>query len=178
VLFIKPKTAYQDLSKAFTIPLNKGPVHHELELAILISETITAVSEEQAVKAIEGYALALDLTLRELQTKLKTKGLPWERAKAFDGSCPISPFIQAPGESLEHQFELKINQQIRQQTSTNKMITSIPKLLSEISHWFTLEPGDVVLTGTPKGVAEIHPNDELQLTLDNQYSWKSKVHAR
>jgi 2-keto-4-pentenoate hydratase/2-oxohepta-3-ene-1,7-dioic acid hydratase in catechol pathway len=178
VFFLKPKTAFQNLTQGIKIPTDKGAVHHEIELAILIAKPLSAANESEVISAIGGYALALDLTLRELQSELKKKGLPWERAKAFDGSCPITAFKMAPGECLPHQFELKINAQIRQHTSTEKMITPIPKLLSEISHWFSLEPGDVVLTGTPAGVAELQINDQLEMTLDNQYSWTTTIYAK
>ena len=178
VLFIKPTTTFQDISNVIHIPLNKGPVHHELELAILISKPLTTANEQQSIDAIAGYALALDLTLRELQSELKNKGLPWERAKSFDGSCPITSFIESPGNNSTHHIELKINGESRQQTNTDKMIYSIPKLISEISHWFSLQPGDVVLTGTPAGVAELHIKDNLQLILDNQHTWSSEIHAR
>ncbi len=172
VLFIKPNTAFQPMHSSILIPKHKGPVHHELELAILIGKTITNANQVQSIAAIKGYALALDLTLRELQQTLKSKGLPWERAKAFDGSCPLSPFILSSSDTSIHNLQLFINDKLKQSAATDQMITPIPKLISEISHWFTLEPGDVVLTGTPAGVGQLKPNDNLRFVLDNQLDWE------
>ena len=176
VLFIKPTSSTVSLELPFTIPQDRGDVHHETELALLIDKPLRNASEKEAMDAIKGFGLALDLTLRELQSTLKSKGLPWEIAKAFDGSCPISSFV-----AKEHvtdldaiEFSLTVNGDIRQQDTTAHMLTSIPGLLSYISRHFTLEPGDIVLTGTPKGVAPLHPGDVLELGIKDVFTLQTQ----
>jgi len=176
VLFIKPSTALVHCEGKIELPADKGAVHHELELSLLIGDRLCYATLPQCFEAIAGYGLALDLTLRELQTRVKNKGLPWERAKAFDASCPITPFVRCDKDFQEqHEFSMLVNGKLRQSGDTKLMIRSMANLLAEISRWFTLEPGDVVLTGTPAGVAELKEGDELQLTLDNTHYWQTKV---
>ncbi|OED42056.1 isomerase/hydrolase [Endozoicomonas sp. (ex Bugula neritina AB1)] len=172
VLFIKPVSSVVHLELPFNIPDDRGDVHFETEIALLIDAPLTNASEQEAVAAIKAIGLAIDLTLRDLQFTLKSKGLPWEIAKSFDGSCPISSFV-----AKEHlpdfddiEFSLKVNGETRQQDTSAHMLTSIPGLLSFISRHFTLEPGDVVLTGTPKGVASLHNGDRLELAIHGIFS--------
>lgn len=168
LLFIKPSTSVVPLSEPILLAERRGPVHYETEIALLIGETLCGeVSAQQAQTAVAGIGLALDLTLRELQDQLKAKGHPWERAKAFDGACPLSVFVtpaQAPAfDALP--LELKINGQVRQQGSSAEMITPILALLQQIAPVFTLLPGDVVITGTPAGVGVLRAGDKLALSL-------------
>lgn len=166
ILFIKPQTALSAFEEAISTPVNRGECHHELELAVLIGEPLTQVSDSQAAMAISGVGLALDLTLRELQTSLKEKKHPWERAKAFDGACPVSAFINPKGVDLTQlSLELVINDELRQQGTTADMLFPVNTLISEISESFTLLPGDIVLTGTPAGVGALKPEDKLQARL-------------
>ena len=176
ILFIKPATALTQLENSFTIPKNRGAVHFETEIALLISSRLSSASEGEALEAIQAFGLALDLTLREVQGTLKSKGLPWEIAKAFDSSCPLSGFIAREHiTNLEDiHFTLKINGEIRQQDTTAHMLTSIPGLLSYISRHFTLEPGDVVLTGTPAGVGSLQSGDHLELELTDLFSVETR----
>jgi len=176
VLFMKPNTALVALEGKVPLAADKGEIHHELELCLLIGESLSHAEPAQCLKAITAYGLALDLTLRELQSRLKQKGLPWERAKAFDASCPITSLVSCEqGFIEEHQFTLKINGELRQQGNTQNMMRSIADLLSEMSQWFTLLPGDLILTGTPSGVGELKVGDELQLELDGQYRWNAEM---
>jgi 2-keto-4-pentenoate hydratase/2-oxohepta-3-ene-1,7-dioic acid hydratase in catechol pathway len=119
---------------------------------------------------VAGYGVALDLTLRDLQNELKKKGHPWEVAKAFDGSCPLSPFLKpeslADPQAME--LALRVNGEPRQQGNTRQMMIGIFQLLAYISTHFTLRPGDVVLTGTPAGVGPLQPGDRLILDLAGQ----------
>jgi 2-keto-4-pentenoate hydratase/2-oxohepta-3-ene-1,7-dioic acid hydratase in catechol pathway len=177
LLFIKPSTALRYLSSPVFIPKNRGACHHELEIAVLLDQRLCNASLEQARNAIWGYGLALDLTLRDLQSELKSQGHPWERAKSFDASCPISAFVAGsqflPEQPL--QFALQVNDELRQQGSSASMMRDIAGLLVEISHSFTLLPGDIVLTGTPKGVGALQVDDKLTVTLAEHFSLESKV---
>ncbi|MFZ2288852.1 MAG: fumarylacetoacetate hydrolase family protein [Halopseudomonas yangmingensis] len=168
LLFIKPATAVVALDQPLHLPQGLGAVHYETEIALLIGQTLSGdVSEQQAIAAIAGIGLALDLTLRELQDQLKAKGHPWERAKAFDGACPLSAFVepaQLP-DLTAIPLQLRINGELRQQGNSAEMITPIIALLRHIAGVFTLQPGDVVITGTPAGVGVLVSGDQLQLAI-------------
>jgi len=165
ILFIKPNTAVVDLADRFQLGGRGENVHFETEVAVLIGRTLTAATEAEAVQAIAGLGLALDLTLRSVQTTLKDKGLPWELAKAFDGACPLSAFVPYAGQDLGSlQFALEVDGTRRQKGDSAAMLTPIPRLLSCMSLHFTLQPGDVVLTGTPAGVGELHRGARLRLS--------------
>ena len=177
ILFIKPATAVQAFSAPVRWPAGRGECHHEVEIAVLIGEPLKDASPEEAVKAVAGYGVALDLTLRDLQSKLKEKGHPWEIAKAFDGACPLSPFVR-PGQIrdlADIHLSLSINESIRQDGNSSQMLTPIPQLLSYISQHFTLEPGDVVLTGTPAGVGPLQLGDQLRAELVGVLSAETSV---
>ncbi|MDX1452907.1 MAG: fumarylacetoacetate hydrolase family protein [Oleiphilaceae bacterium] len=171
LLFIKPSTALADVEPEFRIPASD--CHYEAELAVRIGRDLQAVTPDEAVSAIDGYALALDLTKRECQSALKAKGHPWEIAKAFDGSCPITPFVSpdALNDPAALKFSLSINGSLRQQGDTADMLTPIPQLLSYITQHFTLRAGDIVLTGTPAGVGQLSNGDVIKLELQGAFSW-------
>ncbi|EKN3950689.1 fumarylacetoacetate hydrolase family protein [Yersinia enterocolitica] len=170
VLFIKPETALCDIRQPVAIPKEFGVVHHEVELAVLIGTPLKQANEDRAARAIAGYGVALDLTLRELQARLKKAGQPWEKAKAFDGSCPISGFIPVAefGDAQQAELSLSINDEIRQQGNTRDMITPILPLICYISRFFTLRPGDIILTGTPQGVGPMASGDMLKIGLNGK----------
>lgn len=168
LLFIKPATAVTPLTAPVHLPKGRGAVHYETEIALLIGAPLSGVvSLAEASAAIAGVGLALDLTLRELQDQLKANGHPWERAKAFDGACPLSTFLpieSAP--ALDNiALQLHINGELRQDGKSADMITPIISLLQHIAGIFTLLPGDVVLTGTPAGVGVLQAGDRLQLSI-------------
>jgi len=176
LLFIKPSTALCELSQPIVLPKYSQACHHEIELAVLIGKKLSSTSSKEIKSAIIGYGLALDLTLRDVQQRLKQEGQPWEKAKAFDGSCPISAFIRCD-ESLDLNhlsFSLTVNEQLKQQGDTRNMLWAIEDLIGHISEYFTLLPGDVVLTGTPSGVGCLNPNDSLILQLE-EYQFKTCV---
>ncbi|OXY82544.1 fumarylacetoacetate hydrolase family protein [Oceanimonas doudoroffii] len=177
LLFIKPATSLVPLDEPLVLPQGQGPVHHEAEVALLIGRRLCRASATDALNAVVGVGLALDLTLRAVQDQLKGKGQPWERAKAFDGSCPVGPFVApellSPLQQLD--FSLTVNGALRQQGNTGMMMWPMGELLADISHSFTLMPGDIVLTGTPKGVGELRGGDVLTLTLDNTFDVEAKV---
>jgi len=165
ILFIKPESSVVSLDHPFQIPPND--CHYETEIAVLIGSKLTKANEKQAANAIIGIGLALDLTKRDLQSELKENGHPWERAKSFDGACPMSEFVpRSKFQSLEDiTFSLHINGVLRQEGCSADMLTPIIPLLAHISYQFTLKPGDIVLTGTPQGVGKLHSGERLRLSL-------------
>jgi len=168
LLFIKPATSAVHITRPLAVPRDQGEVHFETELAVLIGRPLTNASAREVEGAILGYGLALDLTLRDVQSKLKEKGQPWERAKAFDGACPLSPFVPAeklPGDNIH--FTLDVNGQRQQTGDTEDMLNPVLPLIAHMSKHFTLEPGDVVLTGTPKGVGPLVSGQTLSLELED-----------
>ncbi len=170
LLFMKPKTALVAMEVGIQLPIGLGTCHHEAEIALLMGATLKQADEAKAWSAVWGVGLALDLTLRDLQNQLKQQGAPWEKAKAFDGACPVSPFVaraQLPNPATLG-LELKVNGRLRQQGLSRDMLVAIPALLATMSQYFTLEPGDIVLTGTPAGVAALSSGDQLSLRLYQQ----------
>jgi 2-keto-4-pentenoate hydratase/2-oxohepta-3-ene-1,7-dioic acid hydratase in catechol pathway len=166
ILFMKPATALVALTGGFAIPAGRGECHHETEITVLIGRTLKNAGEDECRAAIAGLGLGLDLTLRDLQNDLKKKGQPWEVAKAFDGAAPLSAFLPPAGIVLDDiRFTLSVNGEVRQRGHSADMITPILPLLAHISAIFTLEPGDVVMTGTPEGVAPLQSGDVLCLEM-------------
>jgi 2-keto-4-pentenoate hydratase/2-oxohepta-3-ene-1,7-dioic acid hydratase in catechol pathway len=179
LLFIKPSTAVTRLPQVL-IPPHQGACHHELELTLLIGAPLRRASADQALAAVAGVGLGLDLTLRDVQSRLKAAGQPWERAKAFDGSCALGPFIEATAVDLAASFELQLvkNNQLVQQGDTAALLFPLAQLLADISQQFTLLPGDVVMTGTPAGVGPLAAGDQLQLRLrqgTSRWQWSADV---
>lgn len=177
VLFIKPATALARLEEPLSIPLDYGACHFEVEMAVLIGDRLCRCSEQQASSAIAGIGVALDLTLRDLQSALKDKSLPWEKAKGFDGACPVSAFVarEDVGDLQNLQIQLRQNGQLQQDGNSGDMLTPVLPLLVYISQFFTLEPGDMVLTGTPAGVGPLASGDQLEVSLGDHISVKTKV---
>ncbi len=177
ILFIKPATSLQPISQPIVIPDFTSACHNETELAVLIGNKLCRASREEAETGVAGFGIALDLTLRDIQKTLKEKGLPWEKAKAFDGSCPISPFIKPDDlpNPQDTRLKLEVNGRVRQDESTKLMIHSIFDLIVYMSGFFTLLPGDVVLTGTPAGVGELKSGDRLALALDGRFGFHASV---
>lgn len=179
LLFIKPSTAVTRLPQVL-IPPDQGACHHELELALLIGSPLRRASADQVLTAVAGVGLGLDLTLRDVQSRLKAAGQPWERAKAFDGSCALGPFIDATAVDLTEPFGIQLfnNNQLVQQGNTADLLFPLAVLLADISQQFTLLPGDVVLTGTPAGVGPLTAGDQLQLCLTQgtaRWQWPADV---
>ncbi|EIC83388.1 fumarylacetoacetate hydrolase family protein [Serratia sp. M24T3] len=170
VVFLKPETALCDLLQPVAIPKDFGAVHHEIELAVLIGSPLKQSTQERVAEAIAGYGVALDITLRDLQSGFIRQGQPWEKAKAFDGSCPVSGFISAAefGDAQQAELVLSVNGEIRQQGNTRDMITPILPLIAYMSRFFTLRAGDIVITGTPKGVGPIAAGDRLEISLNGR----------
>jgi len=178
MLFIKPGSCVVPLEGGFSIPEDRGSVHYEVEIAVLIGKPLSRKpSEEEVRDAISGFAPALDLTLRDVQNKLKNQGHPWEPAKSFDGACVLAPFV--PGDAVEDLagigIRLTINGEVRQDGISGDMIFAIVPVIQEMAGNFNLQPGDVILTGTPAGVGPLHKGDELVLDLVGHSSFASRV---
>lgn len=162
ILFIKPATAAVALAQPLRIPRGLGAVHHEVELALLIGAELCNADAQSAAGAIAGIGIALDLTLREVQDQLKKDGHPWERAKAFDGAFPVSPFVSPAALDLQNlTLQLWRNERLQQHGNSSQMVFPVLSLLVEISRSFTLRPGDIVSTGTPAGVGPLVNGDAL-----------------
>jgi 2-keto-4-pentenoate hydratase/2-oxohepta-3-ene-1,7-dioic acid hydratase in catechol pathway len=168
LLFIKPGSCVVPLDEGFTLVEGRGDVHFEAEIAVLIGKPLSRTPNAEEVRdAISGFAPALDLTLRDLQSALKAKGYPWEVAKSFDGACVLAPFV--PGDAVEDLTDLgirlAINGDVRQNGNSRDMLNPILPMIQHIAGHFSLQPGDVILTGTPAGVGPLHKGDELVLEL-------------
>ncbi|SHO78458.1 Similar to S.cerevisiae protein FMP41 (Putative protein of unknown function) [Malassezia sympodialis ATCC 42132] len=166
--FLKPTSSYIGSGQAIEVP--RGVVaHHEVELAVVIGKNGRDISIKESDSHIGGYALAIDMTARNMQEKAKKSGLPWSAAKGFDTFTPISDLIAKEQIPDPHNVDLwlRVNGDMRQNGNTKDMIFSIPELISYVSSIMTLETGDVLLTGTPKGVSKIQDGDEVVAGLRN-----------
>lgn len=163
VIFIKPDTALLRPGEDFFLPEFSKDVHHEIEVVVKINRMGKFIEEKFAHKYYDEVALGIDFTARDLQTELKTKGLPWELAKGFNGSAPVSDFVPKStlGDLQQLDFSLEVNGAIRQKGNTSMMLYSIDYLIAFVSRYFTLKTGDLIFTGTPKGVAAVKEGDEL-----------------
>jgi 5-carboxymethyl-2-hydroxymuconate isomerase len=163
VIFMKPASSVIYNNELIKIPGYSNDCHHEGELAVLIGKIGNDITQEKALDHVAGYGVAIDLTLRDVQAELKKKGLPWDIAKGFDTACPLSDFTPAEQvpDPQKLQIRLSVNEEIRQDGSTGLMINSVSKIISHLSTIFTLESGDIILTGTPAGVGQIVSGDRL-----------------
>jgi len=164
LLFMKPPSAYIVEGASIKIPKGCDSLHHEIELGVVIGSKGTNITESEAMNHVAGYALALDMTNRTFQNTAKKQGLPWDLAKGFDTSCPVSAFVPKALIPNPQNVDLwcKVNGELKQNGNTKDMIFSIPFLISYISQYFTLEPNDVILTGTPAGVGPVGPGDRIE----------------
>lgn len=164
VFFLKPASSIIGQGKTAVIPPFSHNCQHEVELAVLIGKWGKNISPETALNHIAGYGIGIDLTLRDLQSDLKAKGLPWSMAKGFDTSCPLSDFVPANRviEPQALELSLYVNDELRQQGNSAEMIHSIPTLISAASAIFSLEEGDILLTGTPAGVGPLVSGDRMK----------------
>jgi 2-keto-4-pentenoate hydratase/2-oxohepta-3-ene-1,7-dioic acid hydratase in catechol pathway len=168
VLFMKPATSVIGDGDTVRIPAYSQECHYEVELAVLIGKECRAVSAENAMEYVAGYGTAIDMTLRDVQNALKAKGLPWEIAKGFDSACPLSDFVPAWAVADPHnlRLHLSVNGEKRQDGCSSDMINRVPQIIAHISVIFTLEPGDVILTGTPAGVGQVVAGDVMEAEIE------------
>jgi acylpyruvate hydrolase len=163
VIFSKPDTALLKDGDPFYHPDFSSDIHHEVELVIKISKMGKKIQEKFARNYFTEIGLGIDFTARDVQTRLKEKGLPWELAKAFDGSAPIGSFMPIEGVDLQNiHFSLTKNGQVVQQGHTAQMIFNFEQIVSFVSQYFTLKVGDLIYTGTPAGVSKINIGDKLE----------------
>ena len=185
ILFIKPASSVIGTDSLIASQIIDTPrdtaydVHYEAELCVRIGAPLKAASIEEIKampKAIDAVTLGLDLTLRDLQSELKAKGHPWERAKCFDGSCVLAQWVEpeAYADFSAVNYQLYINEQLTQDGHTELMLFPLYELLSEISYAFSLQPGDVIMTGTPSGVGVLKAGDKLTLKL-GEHQWQANV---
>lgn len=167
VFFLKPPSAILPDGGTVLLPPISTDLHHEVEMTVLIGRGGKNIDEHSALSHVAGYGVGLDMTLRDIQSEAKKKGLPWTLAKGFDTSAPLSEFVPAAAVSDPHalEVELRVNGAVRQRGNTSSFIFRLERLISIVSIYFTLEEGDVIFTGTPEGVAQTVPQDMLEATL-------------
>lgn len=164
VIFMKPDTALLLKNRPFYLPNFNSQIHHEIELVIRINHLGKNISAQFAPRYYSEIGLGVDFTARDLQDRLKQKGLPWEKAKAFDASAPLSEeFIPTSELDLSNiDFRLEVNGEVRQRGNSALMLYPINELIEHISKFFTLKIGDLIYTGTPAGVGPVQIGDRLQ----------------
>ncbi len=170
VIFMKPDTALLKENKPFYHPDFSEDIHHEIEVVLKISKEGKHISEKFAPNYYEEIGLGVDFTARDIQSRHKEKGLPWELAKAFDHSAPISEFVPKARFADLHNinFRLDVNGQTRQQGNTSMMLFSFDYIISFVSKYITLKKGDLIYTGTPQGVGKIAIGDRLEGYLEDE----------
>jgi 2-keto-4-pentenoate hydratase/2-oxohepta-3-ene-1,7-dioic acid hydratase in catechol pathway len=170
VVFLKPDTAILKNNAPFYHPDFSNDIHHELEIILRISREGKYIDKKFAPNYYDKIGLGIDFTARDLQNQLKAKGLPWEIAKGFNGSAPISDFL--PKENFANlkdlNFSLSVNGQIRQQGNSKFMIWDFDEIIAYVSQFFTLKVGDIIFTGTPAGVAAVKIGDRLEAFLEQE----------
>ncbi len=166
-----------DTSGEFPYPGCTSDVHHEAELAVVLKSGGNNIPAADALEHVYGYALSLDMTRRDLQAEQKKLGRPWEIAKAFERSAPIGPIHPAStvGHLSEGAISLTVNGEVRQEGNLNQLIWKVPELISYLSGLFELAGGDVILSGTPSGVAAIGRGDVMEISIDGLGTMKVKV---
>ena len=167
---MKPETALLPVGEAFPYPDFSQKVHYETELVLHICKSGKAIEEETASEYYDAITVGIDFTARDLQSECKAKGHPWEIAKAFDCSAPIGSFkkISALKHPEDIAFGMKLNGEWVQQGHSRDMIFSFDKIVSYVSRFVTLNEGDIIFTGTPQGVGEVHVGDKLELFLEGE----------
>lgn len=170
VLFLKPDTAILSKNAPFVIPSFSSNIHYEVEVLVKISKVGKYVQPKFAHNYYNEIGLGIDFTARDIQNNCKTKGLPWEKAKAFDGSALVGKFVsKSKFKDVNNiDFSLQQNGEIVQQGNTKAMLWKIDELIAYVSQYFTLKTGDIIFTGTPEGVGKIEENDQLIGSIENE----------
>jgi acylpyruvate hydrolase len=163
MVFLKPSTALLGDGGVIRLPAQSSDVHHEVELVAVIGRGGKNIAVEHALEHVAAYAVGLDMTARDIQAVAKKKGHPWSVAKGFDTFAPLGRLVPASdvGDPRDLEITLRINGEVRQHGRTADMMYPVATLVAYLSSIFTLEPGDLIYTGTPEGVGPVHPGDEL-----------------
>ena len=177
LIFLKPASSLIFDNENIIHPNYSNEMHNEVELVLLIGQTIKDASKEIAEKAIAGYAVGLDMTLRDIQNQAKAKGHPWTMAKCFDTSAVVSDFILKSDYELtgDEKIELKVNGEVKQSSPLSQMIFSPVEIVKYISSRMTLEKGDLIFTGTPAGVGKVNVGDILIAKIENVGTLQNKI---
>lgn len=162
ILFLKPPSALIGHGAAIHLPVESTRVEHEAELGVVIGKRIRSVEEDQALEAVFGYVCANDVSARDLQQS----DVQWTRAKGFDTFCPLGPWIETEMRASDAGIVCRVNGKVRQESRTSRMLFGIGRLISYISGIMTLEPGDLILTGTPEGVGLLAPGDIVEVEIE------------
>jgi len=167
LLFLKPASSIIFDGDSIVIPKSSKSIHHEVELGVVIGKKCKKINQENALDYVLGYCLALDITARDIQSEAKKNGWPWGIAKGFDTFAPISKVVLKEKVPDPNNLDicLKVNGEVKQKSNTKNMVFSIPKIIEFISGIMTLQPGDLIMTGTPEGVGEIKSKDKLEAEL-------------
>lgn len=177
VVFLKPDTSLVLKNQPFFIPPFSDDVHYEVEVLVRINRIGKHIQQKFAHKYYDEIGLGIDFTARDLQAKLKAKGLPWEKAKAFDGAAVVGDWVNKS--ELPHidelQFEMTKNGTVVQQSSSALMLWKVDELIAYVSQFFTLKIGDIIFTGTPAGVGPVAENDVLEGSLEGRQLFSIKV---
>lgn len=178
IVFIKPATTIIHSGEFIELPRASSEVHHEVEVVALVGKPGKHIAPEAALEHLAGYGIGIDVTARDVQEKAKQKSHPWAVAKGFDTFAPVSSFVKAErvGDPGNLDFQLLVNGETRQAGNTRDMLFPIAELIAYLSSIFTLLPGDLLFTGTPKGVSRLHEGDKLRAILgDNLVALEVEV---
>ena len=177
MFFMKPETALLPAGEPFPYPDFSKEIHYETELVLRICKTGKAIEEEEASEYYDAITVGIDFTARDLQSRCKAKGHPWEIAKAFDNSAPMGNFkkISALKHPEDVSFGMKLNGKWAQQGHSSDMIFTFDRIVSHVSRFVTLNVGDCIFTGTPQGVGAVHVGDMLELFLEDEMALRFEV---
>lgn len=163
VVFLKPDSALLKNNKPFFLPDFSENIHYEVELVVKISKLGKSISAKFAPRYFDEVTLGIDITARDIQSRQSAAGYPWELSKGFDGAAPVGKFIpvSSVGDLADLDFRLEINKKVVQKSNTSDMIFGLNEIIEYVSRYFTLKTGDLIFTGTPSGVGQLHRNDNL-----------------
>jgi len=162
LIFLKPSTSVSGPGDPIPLPRISNRVDYEGELAVVIGRIARNVRAEETFRYILGYTCANDVTLRDLQKKDDQ----WTRAKGFDGSCPLGPWVETELDPIDVHLETRVNGEVRQSASTSDMVFGVATIIEFVTEFMTLLPGDVIMTGTPEGVGKLEPGDKVEVVVD------------
>jgi acylpyruvate hydrolase len=170
VVFLKPDSSILKNNKPFFLPDFSANIHYEVEIVIKISKLGKGISAKFAPRYFDEITLGIDITARDLQNRLASTGMPWEISKCFDGAAPLGRFISVTGvqDMANLDFRLEINNKVVQKSNTSDMIFGFNEIVEYVSKFFTLKTGDLIFTGTPSGVGQLHKNDNLVAYLGDE----------